>query len=444
VTNDPVSERPNIAVERQTIAVERQNIAVVGAGVAGICAAYLLGEKHDVTLFEEADVLGGHAHTVTLKKGPDAGTPFDVAFMILNDRNYPTFHRLLERLGGVTLLPSEMSFGFESLDASVSYALNWRPGYAERTLGADWPIKPPGPALLGAIVRFFRLASRDRLNDELGTVSYGDYLARRGFDAAFVADYALPTAAALWSIAPNDVASTPASFILDFYAHHGLLSLDEGPAWQTIAGGSQSYVERFARAFSGEIVTGAGVFGIERDGAGVTLHTRAGPRRFERVVIATHADTALALLRDASPDETRLLAPWRYQKSQAVLHTDPALMPTQRGAWASWNYVQTSPHATATGPTLTYHLDRLQARTGLAQSYFLSLNPAQAIAPAHIHGEFVFTHPIYSAGALATRNELAALTSHRTHFCGSYMGAGFHEDAARAGAAVAASLGCLL
>jgi predicted NAD/FAD-binding protein len=425
----------------------RQNIAVVGAGVAGLSAAYLLGPSHHVTLFEAASVLGGHAHTVTLAHGPDAGTPFDVAFMILNDRNYPCFHKLLERLGGVTLLPSEMSFGFQSLDTRVSYALNWRPGYAASTLGASacHAPRPPAPALLGQIVRFFRWASRDLAEGTLGDTTYGAYLARRGFDASFVDHYALPTAAALWSISPGDVLNSPASFVLGFYAHHGMLSLEEGPQWQTIAGGSRVYVDLLARAFTGEIVTNAGVSGVTRDARGVTLQTRLGPRQFDQVVLATHAETAHRLILDPTPDETRLLSPWRYQPSRAVLHTDKGLMPLDPAAWASWNYVQLTEHASAPAPTLTYHLDRLQARVGLAQSYFLSLNPTREPAPAHVHATFSFEHPIYTAASVASQTELARLSgANRTHFCGSYMGAGFHEDAARSGASVAAAFGITL
>ncbi|MFN3429732.1 MAG: NAD(P)/FAD-dependent oxidoreductase [Candidatus Sericytochromatia bacterium] len=416
-----------------------QSIAIIGGGAAGLTAATLLQSAHRVTLYEKADRLGGHAHTVTIAHGPDAGAAFDIGFMVLNDRNYPTFHRLLAHLGGIETRPSEMSFGYQSADGTTQYALNWRPGYADAGPG-----RPPDGKLLGEILRYFRHATRDLGSGALGAVSYGDYLAARGFSAAFIEGYALPTGAAIWSCAPRHLLRSPAAFVLRFYHHHGMLALDDGPAWQTVVGGSRRYVERIAETLQGRVVTQAPPLRVRRDEAGVTLTDAAtgDATRYDRVILATHADEALAMLDDPSPEETRLLGAWRYQATRAVLHTDTRVMPTERGAWASWNYVQPRPQATETGPTVTYHLDRLQGHTGLQESYFLSLNPERAIDPARVHGEYAFDHPIYDAEAVESQSPLAALSGDRhTHYCGNYMGYGFHEDAVRSGADAARALG---
>ncbi|MDB5099799.1 MAG: NADH-ubiquinone oxidoreductase subunit 6 [Cyanobacteria bacterium RYN_339] len=415
-----------------------KDIAVIGGGAAGLAAAYLLSRKHRVLLFESADRLGGHAHTVTLQAGPDAGTALDVAFMVLNDRNYPTMHRLLDLLGGIAVKGSEMSFGYQSQDGRTQYALNLRPGYV------PGPHRPPETPLLMEIVRFFRHGARDLDTGAIGEQTYGQYLRAKGCSQAFIDAYAIPMAAALWSSSPATVLEAPAAFVLAFYRHHGLLSLDTGPDWQTIAGGSQAYVSKVQAALGDSVVLDAPPVQVFRTAQGVELRSASGKvQPFDAVVVATPADRALALLGDPDEDEARLLGAWRYQASRGVLHSDERVMPTDRGAWASWNYVQERPHAKCEGPTLTYHLDRLQALAGLQRKYFLTLNPVRE--PGQIQAEFAFRHPVYDAAAIASQAPIKARNGARhTYFAGNYLGNGFHEDAISAGAAVAAALGCPL
>jgi predicted NAD/FAD-binding protein len=408
-----------------------KDIAVIGGGAAGLAAAYLLQRKHRVLLFEHEARLGGHAFTVVQDR-----TPLDVGFMILNDRNYPTFNRLLAELGGIQLQPSEMSFGYQSEDGATQYALNLRPNY--------WAGTPrgPEPKLLGEILRLFRLGTRDLEAGRLGGQTYGEYLAAQEFSADFVRTFAIPMGAALWSSAPADVLGAPAGFVLGFYRHHGMLSLDEGPNWQTIVGGSREYVSRIQQVLDVELE--AAPMRVFRTASGVELRYASGKiQPFDEVVIATQADQALGLLGDPDPWESELLGAWRYQTSQAVLHSDERAMPSDRGAWACWNYVQERPHEQCNAPTLTYHLDRLQGHKGLKAPYFLSMNPVRQFH--RVHRTITFRHPVYTPVAVASREPLQARNGSRhTWFAGNYLGNGFHEDAIAAGAAVAAALGCPL
>ncbi len=424
-------------------------VAIVGAGAAGLTAAYLMRERHTVTLFEAAPFAGGHAHTFVVPDGPDAGTALDVGFMVFNDRNYPHMHRLLERLGGMVISPSEMSFGYTSADGAVQYALNWDPAgaFAQRL-----NLVPGGAAaaqsglvpMMGDVLRLFRRASRDLEAGALGDASLGDYVRSLGLSEGLLRDYLVPMGAAIWSASPADLPAAPAAFVLGFFRNHGLLSVEAGPQWLYLEGGARTYVDAIARELRGALRLGTGVAHVARGEDGVRLTLADGSTAaFDHVVVATHADQALALLADPSPDEAAWLGAWRYQANEAVLHTDAGVMPENRAVWASWNYCGEADAAGA--PSLTYHLNRLQGHRDTAEQYFLTLNARRAIDPARVLRTFRFTHPCYGPAAVASRAALAAANGgRRTYFCGSYFGNGFHEDAIRAGADVAAAFGCPL
>lgn len=407
------------------------NVAVIGGGAAGLAAAYGLRNHHRVTLFEKAPQLGGHALTVEVPDGPDAGTPLDVGFMVLNARNYPLMHALLGHLDGVAFGASEMSFSYHSRAAGFSYGLNF---------DAHGPERPVVP-LLAEIVRFMRHATRDLAEDTLGTLTLGEYFTRRGFSDDLITRYLLPMGAAIWSAEPDGVREAPAAFVLGFYHHHGMLSLKDPPAWQHVRGGSRTYVEAIRRALGDGVRAGAAVTQVSRTPSGAVVTTEDGEAAFDAVVLATHANQALALLTDPSAEEETLLGAWRYQANAAVLHTDPALLPEDRAVWASWNF-HWEPEARGHGPVVTYYLNRLQGHEAAQRDYFLTLNPLQDVADAHVLARFDFTHPIYDAESVATQVPLAALSGTRqTFFCGNYLGYGFHEDAIRSGWTVARALG---
>jgi predicted NAD/FAD-binding protein len=163
-------------------------------------------------------------------------------------------------------------------------------------------------------------------------------------------------------------------------------------------------------------------------------------RAFEAVVIAAHADEALALLSDPSADERRLLGAWTYQPNDVVLHTDASLMPRRRGAWASWNVARLAADAGPHPVSVTYHMNRLQ-RLETHRPVFVTLNRTPDIAPAAVIDRATLTHPVYTAASMATQPRLERLNGGRTFFCGSYFGFGFHEDAVRSAVAVARQLG---
>ncbi len=417
---------------------ENLDVAVIGGGVSGITAAYLLQQRHRVSLYERNDYLGGHTHTVVIPEGPDAGAPVDTGFIVLNDRTYPLFNRLLERLE-IEIRPSDMSFSYHSLRSGYQYA--------SRGLNALFAqranlVNPAHLYMLTEILRFNRAARAGLKAGSIGDVTLGGFLRRMHMSPSFRTRYIVPMAAAIWSSPDDDIMDFPMATFARFFHNHGLLSVRDQPQWYYVRGGSHSYVNAFREGFEGQIHTRRPIRGLKRSDTGVEVRLADGSRqRHDVAVVATHADEALALLEDPSAEEKRLLGAWRYSENQVVLHTDVSWMPPQKRAWASWNYRRASVADDHAPIVLTYHMNRLQ-RLRTQRQYFVTLNPPAPIDPRATVDTFIYHHPMYTFGSMATQAELPRLNGdRRTYYCGSYWGYGFHEDAVRAAVSVAAALG---
>jgi predicted NAD/FAD-binding protein len=413
-------------------------IAVVGGGVAGIVAAELLQRRHQVTLFEKNGYIGGHTHTVVIPDGPDAGTPVDTGFIVFNDRTYPILNRFLRHLN-VAIAKSDMSFSYCCEKSGFEYASRSLDSlFAQRASLVD----PTYWAMLGQILVFNRLVRAKLQRGELDDFTLGRFLRRFRFSPRFREQYLFPMVAAIWSAPDAAVEHFPMLSFARFFENHGLLALRHQPQWYYVAGGSHTYVRAFLKRFGGEVRTGAAVAAIRREADGVILQDAGGQNhRFDRVVIAAHADEALKMLADPSADERRLLGAWRYSTNQTFLHTDPRWMPANRRAWASWNVFRSARSDARSGVTLTYHMNRLQ-RLETRHPYLVTLNPFAPVAEERIVARMTYTHPTYTFESLATQPALPRLNGRRhTCFCGAYFGYGFHEDAARAGVEAAKALG---
>jgi uncharacterized protein len=421
-------------------------IAVIGAGAAGLSAAYRLQAACEVTLFESEPRLGGHAWTWDVSEGPDAGLPLDIAFMVTNRQNYPNLYQLLAEVGGVELGPSEMSFSYCCRVSGEEYAINYDQAFAVTTGGAETirrsTLSPSSLlSLYSEIGRFCTMAARDVASADLGDQELGAYLAQRGFSESLRRRYIIPMGAALWSAPPGKVLSFPVALFLRFMDNHGLLSLNCGRSWEHVRGGSRVYVGRIVDALdknNTRLRPCSAVASIIRNDRKVTVETRnSAAEEFDAVVIATHADQALALLADPSAEESALLSGFTYQSNEAVLHCDENVMPRNRGSWASWNYERESgddPDAVC----ITYHLNRLQGHCNSEYQYFLTLNRRASIDQHKVLARFRFAHPLFHADALrAQRSFLERGLLNRTCFAGSYLGYGFHEDAIASGLAAA-------
>jgi hypothetical protein len=414
-------------------------IAVVGSGIAGLATAWLLDRGgHAVTLFEAAPRLGGHANTVTVAlNGREVAV--DTGFIVFNRRTYPLLSRLFDHLG-IATAASSMSFSASIAGGAVEYA-------GRRSLGALFAqrrnaVRPSFLRMLHDIRRFNQLGWGFLRGEEPDEPSIGGFLDRHGFGRGLCDWYLLPMAAAIWSAPVVQIKDYPARSFLTFFANHGLLGLGRRPAWRTVVGGSRRYVDRLAAGLRPRIRLATPITGVRRRPWGVELRDHAGERhRFDRVVLACHADQSLALLEDATAAERGVLAAFRFQANRAVLHRDPKLMPRRRAAWASWNYLAPGELDPAAKVSATYWMNRLQNLPGPEQ-LFVTLNPLREPDPRLVHAELDYAHPMFDAAALAAQRRMATIQGlGGLWHAGAWLGHGFHEDGLRSGVAVARALG---
>ena len=416
---------------------KRLDIAVVGSGVSGLSCAWLLSQGHDVTLYESAPRLGGHANTVDVAQKSGADVAVDTGFIVYNEATYPNFTALMSHLD-VATKGTEMSFAVSLDEGRLEYAGTSLSGlFAQRRN----LLSPRFWSMLSDLRRFYAQATRDAGSPAIAGQSLGDYLDAGRYGEAFREDHLLPMAAAIWSAPCNEMLSYPASAFIRFHHNHGLLKLTNRPVWRTVDRGSRSYVERLRETFSGSIVLDNAVRRVTRLEGGATVETQdRNVRTFDHVVLATHADQALAMLADPSAEEARLLGAFRYSQNRAILHTDETLMPQRRSAWASWNHLghRAAPDAPC---AVTYWMNLLQGLES-DRPLFVTLNPPRDPAPGTVLREEMYEHPIFDGAALAAQEQLWSLQGGRnTWFCGAHFGAGFHEDGLQAGLAVAEDLG---
>ncbi|MBX9460765.1 MAG: FAD-dependent oxidoreductase [Brevundimonas sp.] len=403
-------------------------IAVIGSGISGLSCAWLLSRKHDVVLYEKADRLGGHTNTVTANAatGPIA---VDTGFIVFNEATYPNLIALFDHLG-VASRATDMSFSVSLEGGAFEYAAPAL--FAQRRN----VLRPRFWSMLSEVLRFYREAPAALAALEDPNLSLGAFLQRGRFSAAFRDDHLLPMAAAIWSSPTEALMDYPAASFLRFCDNHGLLQLVGRPLWRTVIGGSRTYVDKIAAALGDGVRLGRDVTGVHRTADGVVASERNGRReRFDQVVIATHADQALNLLAEATEAERRTLGAFRYSRNLAVLHTDPALMPKRRRAWASWNYIGSDG-----GLCVSYWMNKLQGLPG--QDLFVTLNPPRPPRPDALLRSELYEHPIFDGAALRAQEALWDLQGEGgVWFCGAHFGAGFHEDGIQSGLAVAEQLG---
>ena len=391
-------------------------IAVVGSGVAGLGAAYALSRAHAVELFEADERPGGHVNTISA-----GARELDTGFIVHNTANYPQLTRLFKELG-ITTQQSEMSF-------SVSCAC-----------GLEWSSRRPwacGPKLLREIVRFLRTADAD---DARG-LTLAEYVRQRGYSEGFRRHYLVPMTSALWSTAPSLALEFPAEALLRFFANHRMLGFRRH-GWRTVTGGSRTYVRALLERSGLRLHLGAPVRSLRRTAEGVELRTDDGEvRRFDGVVVATHAPQALSLLADPSEDERRLLSAFATTANETVLHTDARVLPRTASTHASWNVRLETCGDQQAKPTMTYLLNRLQRLDGDEQ-YCVTLNETSAIDPARIIRTIHYDHPQMTLASIAAQAELHTLNGPRaTAFCGAWQGNGFHEDGLASGLRAAEAFG---
>lgn len=398
-------------------------IAIVGAGISGMTAAYLLSRRFDVTLYEQADRLGGHTATVDFEVQGKLYS-VDTGFIVYNDWTYPNFIKLLNTLG-VESQETSMGFSVSCAENDLEYA-----GNSLNTLFAQRRNLLSGRFLrmLKDIVRFNKQVRQDIQESSISAdMTLKEYLARGRYSEVFVKYYLVPMGAAIWSASRSTINDFPVKFFVQFFHNHGLLNIFNRPQWRVIKGGSKQYITPLTKSFADSIVTGAKILSISRFVEGVQIRFEGGTTaRFDQVVIATHSDQALALLEDASADEISILGDISYRDNSVVLHYDECLLPRSRRTWSSWNYrLGSDPEAL---PIVTYDMNILQSIES-DLTFCVTLNADTEIDPGKVIGCYRYSHPQFSLASIRAQQRWSEINgTNRTWFCGAYWANGFHED----------------
>jgi predicted NAD/FAD-binding protein len=419
-------------------------VAVVGSGISGLAVAHALQGRAELTLFEAGDYFGGHTHTVDVTLPTASGLTtwgVDTGFLVFNERTYPNLIRLFAELD-IHTAKTDMSFSVQASRAS-GRRLEWNGAdlntvFAQRGNLLNWRFL----RMLREVLRFNRLATRlaEAGADAQLAQPLGPWLDAQGFSSEFRDWYFLPMMACIWSCPTAQMLEFPVATMIRFCHNHGLIQVSGRPQWWTVAGGARRYVQKIVDRIADKRLA-TPVRAIERDAQGVTLRTDHGAERFDQVVLATHSDQALALLRQPTAEETRVLGAIRYQPNRAVLHTDTSVLPERRLAWAAWNYERApATEQEHSRVCLHYLINQLQPLP-FEQPVVVSLNPLREIAPEHVLGDYAYAHPVFDLGAMAAQKALPTLQGQqRTWFCGAWAGYGFHEDGLKSGLGVAEQL----
>jgi len=409
-------------------------LAIIGGGISGLTTAHLLCGEHEITLFEAGDYPGGHTNTLEVTHDGN-NYAVDTGFIVFNERTYPNFIKLLDRLG-VPSQPSVMSFSAVCEASGLQYsATNLDTLFAQRRN----LLSPPFWRMLLEILRFNR-ASAELYGSNDMSLTLGEYLQASGYSRMFIEKFLIPMGAAVWSADPALFLTFPAAAFVQFFTNHGMLNVVDQPTWRVVKGGSRQYVEPLARPFRDRVRLSSPVERVRRYSDRVAVTPRGGEAEsFDHVVLACHSNQALALLADPSDAERELLGAIPYQRNDTVLHTDSRLLPSIPRARASWNCLL--PSRQQESVVLTYWMNLLQSISAPVE-FCVTLNSPEAIDPGSIIRRLVYHHPVYSSAAFEAQQRREEISGvNRTSYCGAYWGWGFHEDGVKSALAVCRQFG---
>jgi uncharacterized protein len=416
--------------------MRNERVAVVGSGIAGLTAAYLLQRRFDVTLYESAERLGGHTHTHDVVT-PDVGVvPIDTGFIVHNQRTYPLLCQLFSELG-VETQATEMSMSIRCEGCGLEYAgaKGLRGIFSQpRSLANVAFLR-----LLSQVPRFYREA-REVVEQGGDDLTLGDFLTNGGFSDYFISHFVVPIVSCVWSVAPDAALRYPARYLFVFLQNHGMLAVSGSPTWRTVVGGSRAYVDLIAKNLSA-VATSTPVQWVVEEDTGVTVTTDEDRSvRFDRAVIATHADTALTLLARPSELQRSILGAFVYSRNDVSLHTDTSILPLSERSRAAWNFSLSSCEDSGNSAKVSYDMNRLQG-VASSQEHVVTLNGGQRIDPSRVVARIQYEHPIYTPESLRAQRRLSELNNSSLAFAGAYHGWGFHEDGCRSGVEAAHALG---
>ena len=396
-------------------------IAIIGTGISGLTSAYLLSKEHIVHVYEAQEYIGGHVHTLPVHLN-GLSYEIDTGFIVFNDRTYPNFNKLLNKIN-VLSQPTSMSFSVKCETTGLEYNGTSLNGLFAQRLNL---IKPSFLLMVKDILRFNRDA-KEFLTDSVEEITFGEFLNRGGYSNALKNNYALPMASAIWSAKSKVIENANFRFFAQFFENHGMLNISDRPQWRVIKGGSKQYTLKLIEPITNKIRINSPVDKIIRKNKGIeVVYNKQQKELYDRVIIATHSDQALKMIENPSNAEIEILSSIPYQTNVAHLHWDCSVLPKQKNAWASWNYFK--PNKMKDETTVTYYMNMLQS-LDMPKNICVSLNMEEHINPKKIYKKIIYQHPVFTSEAILAQKKHKEIDGiDKIHFCGAYWGSGFHED----------------
>ena len=396
-------------------------IAIVGTGISGLTSAYLLSKEHIVHVYEAQEYIGGHVYTLPVHLN-GISYEIDTGFIVFNDRTYPNFNKLLNKIN-VLSQPTSMSFSVKCETTGLEYNGTSLNGLFAQRLNL---LKPSFLLMVKDILRFNRDA-KEFLTDSVEEITFGEFLNRGGYSNALKNNYALPMASAIWSAKSKVIENANFRFFAQFFENHGMLNISDRPQWRVIKGGSKQYTLKLIEPITNKIRINSPVDKIIRKNKGIeVVYNKQQKELYDRVIIATHSDQALKMIENPSNAEIEILSSIPYQTNVAHLHWDCSVLPKQKNAWASWNYFK--PNKMKDETTVTYYMNMLQS-LDMPKNICVSLNMEEHINPKKIYKKIIYQHPVFTSEAILAQKKHKEIDGiDKIHFCGAYWGSGFHED----------------
>ena len=397
-----------------------ESIAIIGTGIAGMGCGHFLHRHYKIDLYEQNDYAGGHTNTVDVEMDGNL-LPIDTGFIVFNYKTYPNLVRLFKQLD-VKVKPTNMSFGVQHIPSGLEY------GSQDLFAQKGNYFSPRFWKLLFQIQRFYKEAEEVLSDDRYQTYSLKNFIQEKRYSSDFVHQYIVPMSSALWSTPVEVTLQYPVRVLVNFFKNHGLLGINAPFQWYTVDQGSRQYRNKLIAPFADRILLNCKVKLVTREEGKAVVHTGKGSKVYDKVIFATHADQALALLGDPSRLESQLLLPFTYQKNVAKLHTDESVMPNKRSTWSAWNYRVQDIDGNLTATTI-YDMNILQ-QISEKKNYFVSINDPGLVDEFKVIRTVLYEHPVFTPQTAAAQEQLHQLNQNDvSYFCGSYFGFGFHEDA---------------
>ena len=409
-------------------------IAIIGTGISGLTSAYLLSKEHIVHVYEAQEYIGGHVHTLPVHLN-GISYEIDTGFIVFNDRTYPNFNKLLNKIN-VLSQPTSMSFSVKCETTGLEYNGTSLNGLFAQRLNL---LKPSFLLMVKDILRFNRDA-KEFLTDSVEEITFGEFLNRGGYSNALKNNYALPMASAIWSAKSKVIENANFRFFAQFFENHGMLNISDRPQWRVIKGGSKQYTLKLIEPITNKIRINSPVDKIIRKNKGIeVVYNKQQKELYDRVIIATHSDQALKMIENPNNAEIEILSSIPYQTNVAHLHWDCSVLPKQKNAWASWNYFK--PNKMKDETTVTYYMNMLQS-LDMPKNICVSLNMEEHINPKKIYKKIIYQHPVFTSEAILAQKKHKEIDGiDKIHFCGAYWGSGFHEDGVNSALSVCKSFG---